>query len=109
MIKEYAYPKNKDGYNKFFDKIPKIKNVKVKYKSVIKKINMNNKTYYLNGKKYKFDVLINTISPDLIFNNKFGKLNYIGRDLIKIVLPVKEVFPKDVVFLYYPNKRILHV
>ena len=39
----YAYPKNKDGYNKFFDKIPKIKNVKVKYKSVIKKINMNTK------------------------------------------------------------------
>ena len=34
---------------------------------------MNNKTYYLNGKKYKFDVLINTISPDLIFNNKFWK------------------------------------
>ena len=105
----YAYPKNKDGYNKFFDKIPKIKNVKVKYKSVIKKINMNNKTYYLNGKKYKFDVLINTISPDLIFNNKFGKLNYIGRDLIKIVLPVKEVFQKTWYFYIIQTKRILHV
>ena len=29
MIKEYMYPKNKDGYNKFFDKIPKIKMLKL--------------------------------------------------------------------------------
>ena len=53
---------------------------------------------------------INTISPDLIFNNKFGKLNYIGRDLIKIVLPVKEVFPKKTWYFYIiQTKRILHV
>lgn len=101
----YAFPKDKEGYNKFFDNIPKIKNVKIHYNSQVKKINMKNKTYFLNGKKYHFDILVNTISPDLVLNNKFGKLRYIGRDLIKIVLPVKEAFPKDVVFLYYPNKE----
>ena len=60
---------------------------------------MKNKTYFLNGKKCNFDILVNTISPDLVLNNKFGKLKYIGRDLIKIVLPVKEAFPKNVVFI----------
>jgi UDP-galactopyranose mutase len=98
-----AYPTHKDGYNRFFDKIKKIKNVSLKMNSEIKKLNMKSRTYFLNGKKYNFDILINTISPDILFNYKFGELKYIGRDLMKIVFPVKEVFPKDVFFLYYPN------
>ena len=49
------------------------------YNSQIKKTNMKNKTYFLNGKKCNFDILVNTISPDLVLNNKFEKLKYIGR------------------------------
>ena len=40
-----------------------------------------------------------------MFNFKFGKLGFIGRDFYKIVLPSKEIFPKNVFFLYYPNKE----
>ena len=98
-----AYPTHKDGYNRFFDKIKKIKNVKIKMKTTLSKLNMQKKTYHIGEKKYKFDILINTIAPDTLFNYKFGKLKFIGRDLIKIVFPTKEVFPKDVFFLYYPN------
>ena len=98
-----AYPIHKDGYNRFFDKIKKIKNVKIKMKTTLDKLNMQKKTYQIGGKKYKFDILINTIAPDTLFNYKYGKLKFIGRDLIKIVFPTKEVFPKDVFFLYYPN------
>jgi UDP-galactopyranose mutase len=28
---------------------------------------------------------------------------YVGRDFIKIVLPVEHIFPEDVYFIYYPN------
>ncbi len=98
-----AYPIHKDGYNRFFDKIKKIKNVKIKMRTTLDKLNMQKKTYQIGGKKYKFDILINTIAPDTLFNYKYGKLKFIGRDLIKIVFPTKEVFPKDVFFLYYPN------
>ena len=100
-----AAPAHIDGYNKYFDVIPKIKNLKLKMNSEVKNIDMKNKTYYINSKKYTFDILINTISPDTLFNKKFGELKFIGRDLIKMVFPVKEVFPKDVVFLYYPNSE----
>ena len=59
--------------------------------------------YFLKKKKIKFDILINTISPDVLFNMKYGELKFIGRDLIKIVFPTEYVFPKNVFFLYYPN------
>ncbi len=98
-----AYPTHKDGYNRFFDKIKKIKNVKIKTNTTLKNLNMKKKTYQINNKKFNFDILINTIAPDTLFKNKFGELKFIGRDLIKIVFPTKEVFPKDVFFLYYPN------
>ena len=98
-----AYPTHKDGYNKFFDLVKKISNVNIKLNTMVTNLNMNNRTYKIKGKSYKFDILINTISPDTLFNFKFGELKYIGRDLLKIVFPVEEVFPKDVFFLYYPN------
>ena len=98
-----CYPTHKDGYNRYFDLINKIKNVKVKFNQKIKKIDFKKRYIQSNGKKFNFDVLINTIATDTLFDFKFGKLKFIGRDFHKIVFPVKEVFPKDVFFLYYPG------
>ena len=100
-----CYPTHKDGYNKYFDKILKIKNLNIKFNSKLQKTDLKKRFIIVNGKKYFFDVLINTISPDEILNFKYGKLKFIGRDLHKIVFPVKEVFPKNVFFLYYPNSE----
>ena len=87
-----CYPVAKDGYNKYFDKILKIKNVKVLFRSIANKFNLKNKTAYINGKKNSFDIIINTIAPDEILNFKYGRLGFIGRDFHKIVLPLKEIF-----------------
>ena len=38
-------------------------------------------------------------------NNIYGELKYIGRDLIKFILPLKEVFPENVYFLYYAGQE----
>lgn len=98
-----AYPTEKDGYNSYFDLIPKIKNVNVLYNTEIKSINFKKKIAKLKGKEVKFDILINTIPPDTLFNYKYGKLKFIGRDLHTFVLPGKFAFPKDVFFIYFPN------
>ena len=47
-----------------------------------------------------FDIIINTISPDILFDNIYGELPFIGRDIHKIVLPMEECFPDNVFFLY---------
>jgi len=100
-----CYPTHKTGYNKYFDKIPTYKNIKVLFEQNIKKISLTKKTIYTNKSKHDYDILINTISPDFLFNYKYGELKFIGRDLHKIVFPTEHVFPKDVFFLYYPNQE----
>ena len=101
-----AYPRELDGYNSYFDIIKKRKNIKIKFNSTITKINFKKKYAYADkNKKIDFDICINTISPDEMFNKKHGELSFIGRDFHKIVFPTKEVFPKDVFFLYYPNSE----
>lgn len=99
------YPTEKDGYNSYFDNIPNIRNVKIMFESTLKNINFKTKIANVDGKKIKFDILINTIAPDTIFNYKFGKLKFIGRDLHTFVLPGKYAFPKDVFFIYFPNNE----
>ena len=97
------YPTEKDGYNKYFDLIPKIKNVKVIYNCKLDSINFKKKVAKINNREIKFDILINTIAPDTLFKNKFGKLKFIGRDLHTFVLPCEQAFPKNVFFIYFPN------
>ena len=40
-----------------------------------------------------------------MFNNIYGELPFIGRDIHKIVLPMEECFPDNVFFLYYANQE----
>ena len=50
------------------------------FNSFANKFNLKRKTVQINGRKDSFDILINTIAPDEIFNFKYGKLGFIGRD-----------------------------
>jgi UDP-galactopyranose mutase len=80
-------------------------NIKVLLNSDVKVINLKEKKFKINNKTTKYDIVISSISPDFFFNDEFGKLNYIGRDFHKIVFPTKNVFPKNVYFLYYANSE----
>jgi UDP-galactopyranose mutase len=60
-----------------------------------------NKTVVLNGEKKKYDVIVSTISPDILFDYSHGELPYVGRELIPLVLPIEHAFPKNVYMLYY--------
>jgi len=98
-----AYPTAADGYNKYFDLATE--NVNVLLGTTIEKYDILNKTVVINSEKKKYDVIINTISPDIIMEGVHGELPFIGRDLELFVLPVKEVFPENVYFLYYAGKE----
>ena len=70
---------------------------------MIEKYDIPNKTVVIRGEKRSFDIIISTISPDLLFEQCYGELRFIGRDLHKIVFPTEYVFPEHVYFLYYAN------
>jgi UDP-galactopyranose mutase len=98
-----AYPKAQDGYNKFFD--VSLDGCKIILGKTITKVDQDKTSVYFDDEELRADLIISTISPDFLFDNCWGELKYVGRDFFKIVLPIKEVLPKDVYFLYYPNEN----
>lgn len=98
-----AYPIALDGYNQYFDIATKA--ARVLFKTSIEKYDIPNKTVWFNGKKQTFDIIINTISPDLLFESCFGTLPYIGRDIYQIILPVEFALPENVYFVYYASSE----
>jgi len=96
-----AYPCAPDGYNRYFDVATE--GATVVLGTRIDRYDLPNRTVWIKGEKQTFDVVINTISPDIVMNGVYGELPYIGRDLLKIVFPTEHVFPEHVYFLYYAN------
>lgn len=98
-----AFPYAPNGYDDYF-KIA-TQNTKVHLNTLIDCYDLENSRIKIGEEWHKYDVLVSSVSPEIIMNNAFGPLRWIGRDFMKIVLPVKEVFPKNVYFLYYANKE----
>jgi UDP-galactopyranose mutase len=96
-----AYPYAPDGYDHFFDYTTQ--GITVLLSTKIERYDIPNRTVWLKGEKKKFDLIVNTISPDLLFEQCHGELKFIGRDLHPIVFPTEHVFPEHVYFLYYAN------
>ena len=96
-----AYPYAPDGYNRYFDVATE--GVTILLKTRIERYDIPNRTVWIKGEKRTFDVVVNTISPDIVLNNEHGALPYIGRDLLKMVFPIEHVLPEHVYFLYYAN------
>lgn len=107
--KVIAYPKELDGYNSYFEKC--VAKCKVIYNTFVEKFDLSNKRVLVNDKWISGDILINTASIDLVFNYKYGELPYIGRDFLKVILPVERIIPKPYYFIHYagdePYTRIV--
>ncbi|MDE2232566.1 MAG: NAD(P)-binding protein [Patescibacteria group bacterium] len=93
-----AYPEWEDGYNHYFNVATEF--TKVLLNTTVQ-CDLSTKTAIIHGESHSFDIIVNTISPDVPFGYRYGRLGYIGRDFHKIVLPVEHAFPKNVYFVYY--------
>ena len=98
-----GYPYDPRGYDPYFEIATKDANILLN--TPIEIFDIENKRVFYNGDWHKFDLIVNTISPSDIFNNIYGELPFVGRDLYKFVLPIEYVFPKDVFFIYYSGKE----
>ena len=94
-----AYPYAPDGYNDYFRLATT--DAKVMLNTTIDHYDIVNKTVVIAGEKKQFDIIVNTISPDILMDSIYGELLFIGRDFHKMVLPIAHAFPENVYFLYY--------
>ncbi|EME70535.1 UDP-galactopyranose mutase [Paramagnetospirillum caucaseum] len=98
-----GYPKAMNGYDDYFD--ISTRNTKVHLNTPIEEYDVENRRVKVAGEWHTYDIIISTIFPEVLMNNAFGPLRWMGRDFFKIVLPVKKVFPENVYFLYYANQE----
>lgn len=96
-----AYPDTFNGYDYYFSFFTE--GINLYLNTSIDKYDTLNKRFYFNNNWKKYDVVVNTISPDSLFESEFGELPFMGRDIELIMLPVESLFPKDVYMLYYPG------
>lgn len=98
-----AFPLKMNGYDDYFDIATQ--NTEVHLNTTAETYDVENYRVKIEGEWRRYDIIVSTTSPVILLNNIFGPLRWIGRDFFKIVLPVKEVFPPQVYFLYYTNKE----
>lgn len=96
-----AFPVAMNGYDDYFSSCAT--NAEVLLSTNIEAFDMERRRVRMGGVWREFDLVVSSISPEIILNDAFGPLRWMGRELWKIVLPVKEVFPEHVYFLYYAN------
>ena len=94
-----AYPIAHNGYDDYFRLATA--SAKVMLATTIERFDIPSRTVVVRGEKMTFDVIVNTISPDILFDFCHGELPYVGRDVYPIVLPVEFCLPENVYFCYF--------
>jgi UDP-galactopyranose mutase len=80
-----AYPYAANGYDDYFPL--STAKAKVLLSTVIEKYEIQNKKVFFQGEWHQFDLIINTIAPDILFDKVYGELPFRGRDLHLLVFP----------------------
>lgn len=94
-----AYPVELDGYNSYFEKC--VAGCSVNFNAQVDKFDLDKKRVRVKGEWIEGDIIISSASVDSLFDYAYGELKYIGRDLIKIILPVERITPDPYYFIYY--------
>jgi len=105
-----AFPRARDGYNGYFELATK--DCDVLFDKCVDSVDFEkSEVVCTDGSHYEYNILVNTLSVDLLQDFCFGKLRYVGLDFIPIVLPSKECLKGNTFFLYYSgsekHKRIV--
>jgi len=104
-----AYPVELDGYNSYFEKC--VAGCEVIHNAHVKKFDLRKRRVQVNNSWINADIIVSSASIDEVFDYKYGELKYIGRDFLKIILPIERVTPEPYYYLYYagdePYTRII--
>lgn len=98
-----AYPIAFNGYDDYFRLSTAKANILLS--TEIERYDIPKRTVVLRGETKTYDVIVNTISPDILFDYCYGELPYAGRELYPIVLPVEFAMPAHVYFCYYAGRE----
>jgi UDP-galactopyranose mutase len=95
------YPKQMDGFNSYFEQC--IDGCRVIPNTEVTEFDVRNKSVRIGEDWLQGDIMVSTVSPDMLFDYQYGELSYIGREFLKVILPIERITPDPYFFLYYAN------
>ena len=101
-----AYPYDMRGWEPYFDICASTPGVTVMVNCQVEAFDVHKPAVRIKGEWLPSDILVSSISPDVLFDRQYGELQYIGRDFMKLVLPVEQVIPDPTFFLHYANDEV---
>ena len=101
-----AYPYKLNGWDDYFEVCASTEGVEVIKECNVEAYDIYRPGVLVNGEWISSDLLISSISPDVLMGGHYGELPYIGRDFLKLVLPVERIVPDPIYFLHYANDEI---
>lgn len=96
-----SYPVSLDGWDDYFSRIAAEPGVGVLYNATVAKYDLDKLTVYIGKEKITGDLIVNTASPDELFEYAHGRLPYAGRSMLLLMLPIEKIYPEHTHFLYY--------
>ncbi len=96
-----SYPTSIDGWDEYIDMCAATENVTAHTSVHIDEFDTDRPAVRIGDEWLECDLLVSTISPDVVMDFAYGELNYIGRDFLPIVLPCEQVIPDPTFFLHY--------
>lgn len=100
-----SYPIKLNGWDDWFEQTAAMPEVEVRLSTRIEAYDVERAAVRIKGEWLRSDILVSSTSPDLLCDNQYGELHYIGRDFMTLVLPVEQVIPDPVFFLHYANSE----
>ena len=98
-----GYPEAPNGYNDYF--AISTQEATVLLNTQVEKFDIETKRVKIDGNWRCFDIIVSSISPDIVGSFAYGELPYVGRELLRIVLPVEFALPTNVYFIYFANEE----
>lgn len=99
-----GYPLEPEGYNRFFAYATQDADVRLNTKCRL--YNTINLSVTIEDSVRSYDIIVCTISPDILSHYAVGELPYIGRDITRLVLPVEFALPPNVYMAYYAGREL---
>lgn len=101
-----SYPVSLGGWDDYIDLCANTENVDAHTGVHVEAFDVERPAVRVEGEWCDCDLLVSSISPDVVLDNVYGDLNYIGRDFIPIVLPCEQVIPDPTFFLHYAGNEV---
>jgi UDP-galactopyranose mutase len=99
------YPTGLEGWDRFFDICASTTGIEVRLSTTIEAFDVKNPGVKVNGEWHWADLMVSSLSPDLLMEQCYGELPYIGREMLLLVLPTEQVIPDPIFFLHYAGQQ----